>query len=461
MANNQNTPRRSSGSRRRRRSKFQIFKEAYLPVILVAVIVILIVLFFANSIRRSNEEKEAARLESLAAVQASEAQWQRQDAEAAELVTKADILAAGYDYEAAIATVDSFAGDFYDFDRLIQARDRYVLAQDALVVWNDPSKVPNLACNALVYDAEKAYADPENKNVFRKNFITVSEFTGILDQLYEKGYVLVNMEDIVTATENADGTVSYAAGEILLPEGKKPLMLTQTHINYYGYMIDSNAFASRLVVDENGEVTCEMITGEGTVTGAFDLVPILNAFIKEHPDFSYRGARAILAVTGYEGIFGYRINPDVKQSQGIEFYDEQAAGAAAVADALRASGYTLACHTYNNQPYGDISAEKLQADLDKWIDNISPVIGETDAFVFARTSDIAGTGSYSGEKYTILKNAGFRYYYGFCDDSNPWIQISPDHVRQGRLVITGSALTGSPELFTDFFNVEDILDPHR
>ena len=33
---------------------------------------------------------------------------------------------------------------------------------------------------------------------------------------------------------------------------------------------------------------------DGTVSaGSYDLVPILNDFIDEHPDFSYKGAKAI------------------------------------------------------------------------------------------------------------------------------------------------------------------------
>ena len=37
-----------------------------------------------------------------------------------------------------------------------------------------------------------------------------------------------------------------------------------------------------------------------------DVLTILEDFIEAHPDFSYRGARGTIAVTGYNGIFGYR-----------------------------------------------------------------------------------------------------------------------------------------------------------
>ena len=70
-----------------------------------------------------------------------------------------------------------------------------------------------------------------------------------------------------------------------------------------------DGFASRIVIGEDGKPTCEMILEDGSIiTGSFDIVPILNDFIEEHPDFSYRGAKGILALTGYEGVFGHRTN---------------------------------------------------------------------------------------------------------------------------------------------------------
>ena len=36
-------------------------------------------------------------------------------------------------------------------------------------------------------------------------------------------------------------------------------------------------------------------------------MPILNKFVKEHPDFSLNGEKGV-ALTGYEGVLGYRTN---------------------------------------------------------------------------------------------------------------------------------------------------------
>ena len=76
----------------------------------------------------------------------------------------------------------------------------------------------------------------------------------------------------------------------MLPEGKKPFVMSQDDVCYYEYM-DGDGFASRMIIGEDGKPTNEMKMDDGSVSvGSYDLVPLLDDFIKEHPDFSYRGA---------------------------------------------------------------------------------------------------------------------------------------------------------------------------
>ena len=120
--------------------------------------------------------------------------------------------------------------------------------------------------------------------------------------MYDKGYVLVSPHDM--ATVNEDGTMSR--GKIMVPKGKIPFVLSQDDVSYYHYM-DGDGCASRLVLDENGQVKNEYIEDDGSVSvGDYDLVPILDDFIREHPDFSYHGRKGILAMTGYDGVLGYQ-----------------------------------------------------------------------------------------------------------------------------------------------------------
>ena len=54
--------------------------------------------------------------------------------------------------------------------------------------------------------------------------------------MYEGGWVLVGIRDLAPAVTQADGSVRYEPGNILLPAGKKPFVLSQDDVNYYEYM---------------------------------------------------------------------------------------------------------------------------------------------------------------------------------------------------------------------------------
>lgn len=471
MENTSNgTPRRPV-RRRRKRNPVRVFIQSYLPVLVVAVLVILFIIFVSGSISRSNARREQKRQESIAAEQ-SEAQYELElHAEANRLAAEAEVLAAMYDYDGAVAVLDSFSGNLYDYDAMLESRDAYLAAKDTLVAWDDPSKVTSLSFHHLIVDGHRAFSDPEDGSGYQYHYLTIKEFTAILQQLYDNGYVLVDLDDFIAAPNSADGISGYSPKTLYLPEGKKPLLLSQNQVNYYAYLIDGNddglpdkdgdGFASRLVVDSNGNLACEYMDSNGNVqTGAYDLVPVLEEFIARNPGFSYRGARAILAVSGYEGLFGYRTNPEAADALGQDYYDEQLAQLPKVLNALREKGYTIACYTYGNVAYGKLSAAEIKEDLDKWKAEVTPLLGETDILVLAKTSDISDTHeAYSGDKYNVLRDMGLRCFLGF--GNAPWATVSNDSVRLGRLLVTGNNLKNNASLFEGLFDAASVLDTSR
>jgi len=467
MDEQRNEPQRPVNPRRRKRSKAQIFKEAYLPVVIAGIAAVLILVFIIGSITRAVQKHQAEEQASIAAsIEAEEAAAALALKEQA-LLKSAAALAATYDYEGAIAVLDSFPGDITQYPTIASRREEYINAIDALVVWDDPGKVVNLSFQLLIADIDRAVNHGVYAHSFNKNFVTTGEFSQILQQLYDNDYILVSMDDII-AEENG----VYNAKPLRLPAGKKPLMLTQTNVNYNIYLVDSDGdklpdkngggFASKLILDSAGNITCEMVDKNGqTVTGDFDMVPILEQFLQEHPDFSYRGARAVLALTGYNGLFGYRTNAEAVEQFGQTAYDEAVAGAKRIADKLQALGYDFACYTYENIPYGTSSIQQIKADLSGWRSEVIPIIGATDMLVYAQLSDIASDMNYSGETYNLLRDNGFHYYLGFCNQAHPWVYIQDDYVRQGRLLVTGASLAHHAEWFNGMFDAAAILDSAR
>ena len=321
----------------------------------------------------------------------------------------------------------------------------------------------------LIADPDRAFGHEEQGESMEYHYITTDEFSRLLDQLYDSNYILVSLDDFVTTQETESGEVSIIGTSLRLPAGKKPLLLTQTNVNYDLFLVDGNGdmipdadscgFASRLVIDSDGKLACEYIDAEGnTHVGAYDMIPILDAFIETHPDFSYRGAKALIALSGHEGLFGYRTGTDFENYLGTAVHDEEVAAAKAIATALVRSGYDLACYTYENVAYGNMTLEEIQQDQTNWLTDVTPIIGQTDTLVYAKVSDILGGAEYQGSIYEFLKQAGYTKFIGFASDGKPWVTITDEYMRHGRILITGNNLINNAGWFEDLFDPLTILD---
>ena len=460
----------NQSSRRRKRSKMQIFKEAYLPTIILAVSIVLVLVFIiGGSIKRHNPKETTPPEETTVPTMPStkDPQLVAWEKEAVQLVIRADSLAKNYDFDGAIAALDSFSGDASLFPALQEARDNYASILENMVSWS-AADVPNLSFQMLIADPARALPDHTYGSSYKKNFVTVDEFSAILQQLYDNGYVLVDLDNFYTTEfSSTSGRELMKELQLMLPEGKKPIMITETNVNYYSYMIDSDGdgkpdaasdgFASRLCWD--GDFYNEYVNADGSMSyGAYDLVPILEAFIAAHPDFSYQGARATIAFSGYDGILGYRINSTTLSDADLQAERE---GAAAIVKALKDAGYKLACYTYNNMNYKTNDAASIQADLTKWEEQITPWIGKLDILVFARDVDITNTDEYSGAKFNVLYNAGFRYFMGMGVTNGAWNQVTDLYVRQNRIGVTGYNMINNAGWFEGMFDPTTVLDSAR
>lgn len=449
--------------RRRKKSKEQIFKEVYLPPIIACVALILMMAFVIGAISNAIDQKRLNAQQKEQELQASISQAQEEEAEYQRVLSKAKELALSYDYQGAIDALDTFPA--YDkYPDLATKRAEYVTARDSMVEYKDPSLLTNLSFHPLIVDTERAFKDESLGGKYNQNFVTVGEFQKILEQLYSNGYVLVDFNSFVGTTQTVSGEEQFQSVSISLPNGKKPFMLTETLMGYYEYMVDPDkdgkpdakgaGFANKLVVDESGNIKAAYVDADGNeLVGNYDLVPILEDFIAQHPDFSYQGARAILATTGDEGIFGYRCNTSYVSSRGQDYYDQQKAGAQALVSALRQQGYTLACYSYGNENYKNLNTKQINADLSSWTSQITPIIGDVDVFVYAMGTDLT---DYTGASYKALYTTGFRYFVASGKSAST--TINNTYVHQNRLMVTGETMCWYSDRFKDLFDCNLVLD---
>lgn len=386
----------------------------------------------------------------------------QEEADRKALITQADQLALGYNYDGAIELLKGYQGTEGGYQRytsLVNAIGRYETERTELSlyggVYRSVYEISHLFFNALIADTARAFDGDANSSGYNKYNITVSEFNQLLQRLYDQGYVLVNISDIYTLQTAEDGTTRYVPNKFYLKKGKKPIIISEDDVAYYNYM-QNDGFASKLVLDEKGKPVNEMILSDGTVsTGAFDIVPIVDAFVAEHPDFSYNGAKGLLTLTGYEGVFGYRTN-----DTGSATYTADVEAAKQVADALKAEGWEFACHSWGHRDMqaGDINL--LKNETDRWLTEVGSIVGPTEIYAFPFGNDIeVGGGLYSGDKYDYLKACGFNVFLGVYKE--PWLHIKKNYVRMTRRPIDGQAFLQYPDRLADLFNVKDILYPSR
>ena len=358
------------------------------------------------------------------------------------LMDRAQALADSYRYDEALTLLQN-AGPLGG-EAVNALAQEISLQNDAMVVYQGP--VYHVFFHSLIVDTSKAFDGGVSSEGYDLWMTTRDEFTAMLPQLEARGFVLVDYADLIQVAE--DGTVTPAA--LRLPPGKKPLILSQDDVCYYDYMA-GDGFAQRLDLDKTGRVTA-IVDGQPTRDG--DLVPILDDYVEAHPGFSYRGAKGILAVTGYEGIFGYRIT----DLQGQELADAQAR-AKAVCDRLKETGWRIASHSYTHNSYfqdGSVTMEQLQYDTGRWRRDIEPVTGPTNLYVTPFGMHLRA----DDPRFTYLVQQGYQV---FCpvgaDMAMTWNGTS---LTQNRYNLDGFNMRSRTQEINElFFDVATVYDSTR
>ena len=432
-------------------------------------------IFVDNEILKEQQAEEEARLLEEKRIQ--------EEIEIAKttVLNEAEILALSYDYDGAIELLKSYEN--YEEDTRFTDKITECEEVKASCVPVNIKEVTHIFYHSLVVDPERAFANQEkNPQAVGNNqwMTTISEFQKITQEMYDRGYVMVSIHDLYEEVVDENGEIKFVEGTIMLPPGKKAFVLSIDDLSYY-HSYDGYGYASKMVLDENGEPTCEYIKADGTVvTGAYDVVPLMDAFVKEHPDASYKGAKGIIALTGYNGILGYRtdisytsITDDldyvkkvwIKEHPDFDIEKERAE-AKKVAKAMMDNGWEFASHTWGHLHIRDVGIERLQRDTTKWLENVAPLIGGTDTIIFAHGQDLSGWGKYdeSDEKYQYLREQGFNV---FCnvDSSKYATWLGDDYIRQGRRNLDGYRIyynaIGEQNNVSDLFDAGEILDPDR
>ncbi|MCH4039862.1 MAG: polysaccharide deacetylase [Lachnospiraceae bacterium] len=362
-----------------------------------------------------------------------------------------------YDYDKAISVIESFPG--YDQNQDLLAAIQTYTDEKASCVAVDVTTVPHIFFHSLINDDRGLEASVVGEDRAKRNgtaMVTADEFDHIIQDMYDNGYVLVSLDDLCVKTPNADGTTTVTKNtSLLLSEGKKAFVLSEDDLSYYHtYGEGTQGYATKMVLDKKGNVKCEYTDENGdTKIGDYDVAPRLNTFIEKHPDFSYHGARGTIALTGYDGVFGYRTNdyykdinnPHLDKDQ-VDWlkehpdfnWDEDVANATKIANALKAEGWTFASHTYAHWNASEKTADELKADNERWMTVNHNIVGDIDKIIFAFGGDIQDATPYTTDnpKFAYFQSQGYVIYCN-VDGNIGWTQFGDTYLRTGRVAMDG------------------------
>lgn len=351
----------------------------------------------------------------------------------AEVLAGADKLVLGYYYDEALALLE-------DPD----IRNAEVEAKISEIKETEASLVPytgiikHIFFHSLIVYPEMIFRDKTTPlGGYNAGFATKAECERLLPQLYERGYVLYDLNECF---EKVDGKMRRK--EILLPPGKEPLILSVDDVAYaYG-----RGYAQKLVLKEDGSIVNLVKNPQGQVEEMADgdVYGVLERFLQDHPDFSYRGHRGTFAMTGFQGAFGYDIDVPEGQQKVLE-----------LSTALRARGWNFASHSYTHNRMNffgpESKAGNIAWDTKRWVNEIMPWLGDTNLFIAPFGYRLRQP------NLQIILDAGFDIY---CTVDKEFInEIYDDYALMSRIEIGGYSMTYFKDILNEhLFNVDEVFD---
>lgn len=320
--------------------------------------------------------------------------------------------------------------------------------------------IEHLVIKPLIVDPATAFdGDPYAAAAF-DTMLTTLEFARVLDALYANGYILVDQTRLMTG-----------AGErfaLDLPEGKKPLVLVLEGLNYFVTRRETGNCWD-LQLDEAGYV-CGVWPGPDgdlIIRREAEAIGILDAFVEAHPDFSFDGAKGLITLSGYEGVFGLVTDPDQLDDKNRALaalgYPELVLGPAdyeanhtkvmEITRTLQRTGWQIGTSTYGMINLQNASLEQVESDWAKWQAQIEPLTGPVKALSFPNGAVLLA----DDPRRQFLQSQGIRVFSGL--GATPYIVRNDNTVYTDKVQVSGFSLA-HPGLYRleRFFEASLVID---
>ncbi|MBE5820976.1 MAG: hypothetical protein E7311_00105 [Clostridiales bacterium] len=325
-------------------------------------------------------------------------------------------------------------------------------------VWIDPyvnaekleytGPIENVFFHPLVAYPELAFDGDYQSQGMDDYMATVPEFKRFIQELYNNNYILVNINEFYETITDENGVQKVKRKKVMFPVGKKPVVLSMDDMNYYDYMKE-NGCIYKLVIGDNGNVATYSIDPQGNEVYSYDneVIPIIDNFVKEHPDFSFNGAKGFIGLTGYNGILGYNTNWENPN------YQTEIEQAMKVVDRLKETGWFFASHSYTHCNFEKAGYDKIKYDTDKWKQEVESLVGPTQVFIYPYGAHEKFD---SPEHEYLINTGGFKIFLGV--GIRQYEKIYTNYVFMDRKNIDGITLRNRKKSVEHMFNTDTVID---
>jgi len=333
---------------------------------------------------------------------------------------------------------------FYEDDIQVLALQKLIqekLSLTSLPVYNGDIEV--LSFKPLISYPQSVFANKNSSSTrLDENHITIDEFSKILLSLYEKNYILISPNLLLTTNNK-----TLEKQQLHIPYNKRPLILILEDVEYNS---KTNGCVDRLLIDRNDQLST--YTPKRAINDRIhtnnDFITILENFVMSHPSFSHNGAKALIVVDGSNGIFGYntqRINATSKYEikKAIE-----------VINYLKHNGYTFASSGYNTTINDPIVT--FASGINSWQTDIAPIVGNSN--IFYLNNSVKNLNENFSEHFKILNNFNYSIYIGIEIPSTFEFNSLLNGFYLTTKQINGKTLRYSKDSLSHLFDCEKIYD---
>lgn len=254
------------------------------------------------------------------------------------------------------------------------------------------NKLHILSFNTLMAFPEKALSEKNNFSAkFDEEKLTTNEFKKILDFLYLKDYCLV---DIYTLIDAQNLTINFTPTGF--PKGKIPLVLTFDNVTYKSNY-QNHGEVDKIIIDRKGNFATYTTKKSIQERIQYDneFLVILEDFVSTHNDFSWKGAKGTICLSGENGILGYNTN---RKNSSSKYEIERASE---VVTMLKRKGWNFASNNYKYTLDSNKSDIEFKKEIMLWKSEVASIVGDTQIYSCPK-------GNFDKTKLSQLTQEGYK-----------------------------------------------------